>query len=217
MANHGANFANWLRDKIMKRYALYEVDAVYLDSVVARSGSRVHAERIEGRDPFEATKPNQSWKTVLPSGAPLRPASTALVEPDLRSHMISPTGAFPIGAKRDDWNVLYLKAMSEAKVMLFVLTTEYGNSSWCRKEFGQFFGECERRGKNAKRPLHGIALNFDHIDLKAGLGACHPERIRVLDVTKTDGECKGLAWDKGDYILDNQDLARLFNAMRWVV
>jgi len=203
----------------MKRYALYEVDAVYLDSVVVRSGSTVHAERIEGRDPDKPSKPNPRWTVVLPSGAASRPASTALVQPDLRDHMISPTGAFPIGARRADWNDLYLKAMSEAKVMLFVLTTEYGNSDPCRQEFGQFFGECDRRAKKAKQPLRGIALNFDHIDLKAGLGACHPERIEVLDVTKTDGGCRGLAWDKGDYILDDQDLERLFNAgtMRFVV
>jgi hypothetical protein len=132
MANHGANFANWLRDRLMKKYALYEVDAVYLDSVVARSGVTIHAEYVQGRDPDKPTKPTDQWKVKLPEAASLaKPRTTAVVQPDLRPHMISATGAFPIGAMREDWNDLYVKAMSEASVMLFVLTTEYGQSQWC--------------------------------------------------------------------------------------
>lgn len=130
MVNHGSTFAHWLREKLMKKYKLYHVNAVYLDSVVSRSGDTIHAKSFEDKEP---------------------PSKVALVSPDYREHMRSPTGAIPIGARRTDWNALYTAAMSEAKVMLFIYTDEFSGSEWCMKEWGQFVEESKRR--HPEKPL----------------------------------------------------------------
>jgi hypothetical protein len=187
MASHGANFANWLRDRLMKEYKFYNVRAVYVDSVVARSGETVH-----GSD--------------IPSNVP---SGVAAVKLDTRSHMASETGARPIGAMRSDWNEMYRTAMEEADVMLFVFTGEYGDSVWCMKEWGQFHKENGRRMGKGKT-LRGIFLEFTDGSNLLGINQTN---ITRLAVNKTDGQCRGLAWDKGDFILNDTDMKKLTSAI----
>lgn len=174
MANHGAAFANWLRDKLMKHYSLYHIEAVYVDSVVARA------------DP------------------------AAQVRPDLRPHMRSPTGAVPIGAMLQNWNELYKKAMSEAKVMLFVLTEEYRDSVWCMKEWGQMHMENGRRRVHRKPPLRGVVLQFIPANF---LAASSESTITKVSVTKVPAVGQPLLWDKGDWCITQSDFKAVISAI----
>ncbi|ADW69255.1 TIR domain-containing protein [Granulicella tundricola] len=186
MANQGAAFANWLRDKLMKHYSLYAVDDVYMDSVVARSGNTRHA---TFREDFVGDAP----------------AGTASVTPDRRDHMRSPTGAMPIGAARADWNTLYKNAMREAQIMLFVYTEEYNDSVYCMQELGQFHMENGRRRRAHLPILRGVVLQFNPGNL-FGMNQTHVTRIPV---TRTNGMRMGLAWDHGDFILSPPHLQLL--------
>ncbi len=190
MANHGANFAHWLRDRLMKHYQLNHVNAVYVDSVVARSGNTLHAMSFD----MGAQAPN----------------GVARVFPDMRPHMKSETGANPIGAMRSDWDELYTRAMSEADVMLFAYTVEYDQSQWCMQEWQQFHAENVRR-RNAKLPiLRGVVLQFHNANNLIDINQTHISRVPVV---KTDGGCQGLAWDKGDFILNPSDFSRVTAAI----
>ncbi len=157
MANHGANFANWLRDRLMKSYNFYNVKAVYVDSVVSRSGDTIHsmgnAKVVNGGGGNQTIVENKS-----PRPPPKPPSGVATVTPDIRAHMKSETGAISIGAMRDDWNVLYKTAMSQASVMLFVYTSEYNNSIWCMKEWGSSIWRTVSGGGANKR--HCVACSL---------------------------------------------------------
>lgn len=174
MANHGAAFANWLRDKLMKNYSYYHPEAVYVDSVVARAN----------------------------------PA--AKIRPDLRPHMRSPTGAVPIGAMLQNWNQLYKKAMSEASVMLFVLTPEYKDSIWCMKEWGQMHMENGKRRVSKRTPLRGVVLEFVSAH---SLVANSENTIQKVPVTKDPAIGQALLWDKGDWCISEASLRNLVNAI----
>lgn len=186
MVNHGSTFAHWLRDKLLKKYNLYHVNAVYLDSIVSRSGATMHAKSFGDREP---------------------PANVAFVSPDYRDHMRSETGAIPIGARRTDWNELYTQAMSEADVMIFVYTNEFSASQWCMKEWGQFVEESNRR--HPTHPLKGIVLEFADGSASVLSGA----RVTRLKVAKTPSNGRGLAWDKNDFILSDSGFAALTSAI----
>jgi len=174
MVNHGSTFVHWLRNELMKSLNLYEIDAVYVDSVVSRS---VGYEK-------DAT-------------------------PDRRDHMRSPTGAFPLGAMRDDWEALYRSAMRSAQVMLFCYTDDFMDSPWCCQEWALFLLEMKRRPMS--RPLRGIVLNFTAMPCRL-FGSGEPG-ITHLSVAKTDGRMHGMAWDRGDYILSPVDYRRLLVAI----
>jgi hypothetical protein len=174
MANHGSQFATWLRDKLMKRYNLYEVDAVYVDSHVARA--------VPGK---------------------------VDVAPDKRPHMLSETRAFPIGARRADWELLYTNAMKSAKVMIIAYTAEYKESDWCMKEVGMLHRENGKRRQGGRSPLRTIILEFASCEGQIeGLGEPTITRLRV---SKTPGRGIGLAWDKHDYVLSDGDMIALTN------
>ncbi|MDP2034830.1 MAG: hypothetical protein Q8K29_15585 [Polaromonas sp.] len=190
MANHGANFANWLRDRLMKQYNLYQVDAVYMDSVVARSGATRHAKTFAQND--------------------IAPEGVASVSLDMRPHMVSPTGARPIGAMKSDWNKMYKIAMLEAQVMIFVYTDEYRDSPWCMKEWGQFHMENGQRRNRRQAPLRGVFLAFNPAVNLVGI---HEPHVTRLTVVKTDGMQRGLAWDRGDFVLNESDYRQLVNAI----
>ncbi len=191
MANHGSNFAHWLRDKLMKHYNLFEVDSVYLDSVVMRSGQTEHSTKFE-------------YNLVKKPGV-------GYVSPDKRPHIISPTGAHPIGALREDWNELYKNAMKMADVMIFVYTSEFSDSVWCMQEFVQFHLENGARLKANKKPLRGIVLDFIG---QANLFGVNERLVDILKVNKTDGNLRGFAWDYGDFILNEIDFLNLTQKIR---
>lgn len=175
MANHGSTFMHWLRSELMKSLGLYDIDAVYVDSIVSRS--------IDDR---------------------------ATVAPDTRAHMRSPTGAIPIGAMRADWNELYQAAMRQAQLMLFCYTDEFSASEWCRKEWGQFI--CEKERRPAAQPLRGLVLEFT--TEACTLPGCNGAGVTRIPVAKTDGGRCGLAWDRGDYILSSTDYPRVLAEIR---
>jgi hypothetical protein len=208
MANHGANFANWLRDRLMKSYNFYTVKAVYVDSVVARSGDTIHS-----MGTAKIVNGGTANQTIIDTNGPRPPSpppGVASVTPDTRAHMKSETGAIPIGAMREDWNALYKIALSQASVMLFVYTPEYNNSIWCMKEWGQFHMENGLRRGRKQAPLRGIILEFTDGGALVGINQTNVTR---LTVSKLDGGCKGLAWDKGDFILGDSDMKKLTNAI----
>lgn len=174
MANHGAAFANWLRDKLMKHYGLYHTEAVYVDSVVARAN----------------------------------PA--AQIKVDTRAHMRSPTGAMPIGAMLQNWNELYKKAMSEAQVMLFVLTPEYRDSVWCMKEWGQMHMENGRRRRERKPPLRAVVLEFIPAD---SMAANAESNVVKVPVVKVGAVGEPLLWDRGDWCIPKPQLEAVIAAI----
>ena len=186
MVNHGSAFAHWLRDKLMKKYNLYHVNAVYLDSVVSRSENTVHATSFGNQSP---------------------PPNVAFVSPDNREHMRSPTGAKPIGARRSDWNEKYSAAMSEAEVMIFVFTDEFAESQWCMQEWAQFVKES--KGRPTGRPLKGIVLEFSGNSSLVLNGA----KAQRISVAKCPGNGRGLAWDKDDFILTDTAFLSLTKAI----
>ncbi|MCX2841736.1 toll/interleukin-1 receptor domain-containing protein [Microbulbifer thermotolerans] len=186
MVNHGSTFSHWLRDKLMKHYNLYHVNAVYLDSVVSRSGNTMHANTF---------------------GNAVPPPNVAFVSPDYRSHMRSPTGAIPIGARRTDWNELYTKAMSEAKAMIFVYTDEFAHSQWCMQEWSQFISESKRRP--LQRPLKGIVLDLSGNSSLVLNGV----PVQRVSAAKFQAKHDPLAWDKGDFIITESALQSLIDAI----
>eukprot|EP00923_Selenidium_pygospionis_P044102 GHVN01076169.1.p1 GENE.GHVN01076169.1~~GHVN01076169.1.p1 ORF type:complete len:257 (+),score=46.39 GHVN01076169.1:117-773(+) len=142
MADYGCAFAHWLRDKLMKRFGFFHVRSVYLDAVVSRNlGETEHYTDLSDKD-----------------------SEKAMVGPDRRIHMIHPTtGSFLVGAKRNDWEELFNRAVSEAKVMIFVFTAKFLESAWCVKEWHLFLNENERRKRSIiskKKPITGIILDF---------------------------------------------------------
>lgn len=183
MPNHGSTFAHWLRDRLMKHYNLFHHKAVYLDSVVARSGATDHAVDFGKREPK---------------------GELALVSPDNRPHMRSPTGAVPIGARIEEWKSLYATAMSEASVMIFVYTTEFPDSIFCMQEWNNYIKETKSRPPG--RPLRGIILELADATALVSQGAPNTKRIKAA---KTPGGQKGLTWDKGDFVITESAFAEL--------
>lgn len=174
MANHGAGFANWLRDKLMKRCALFHVEAVYVDSIVSRT----------------------------------QPGST--IQPDRRPHMASPSGAFPIGAMLPQWNANYKQAMSEAKVMVFVVTSEYRDSVWCMQEWGQMQMENGRRRRNGLDALSAVVLEF--VPTADLLGA-DEDNVQRIPVTQIPAVGEALLWDHGDWCITPAQLNQVMLAV----
>ncbi len=127
---------------------------------------------------------------------------------DTRDHMKSPTGASPIGARRDDWNTLYTTAMRAADVMLFCHTQEFANSENCRLEWTQFLRE-KSKPRKGKRPLRGVILEFAKCDLFGSFDT----RITRVRASKQDGGRRGLAWDVGDYVLGEIEYNNLIGAI----
>jgi len=187
MPNHGSTFAHWLRDRLMKHYGLYDTKAVYLDSVVARSGPTDHAVSFGGREPE---------------------GEMAFVSPDDRPHLRSPTGAVPIGARLEEWKSLYANAMSEASVMIFVYTTEFPDSIYCMQEWNAYIKESKSRHPN--RPLRGVILELTDATALVSQGAPNIKRITAA---KTPGGQKGLTWDKGDFVITESAFAELTRAI----
>ena len=179
MANHGYEFATWLRHQLMNRYQLGYPDSVYVDFHVARLIP------VTSKD------------------------VTLTIAPDRRPHMRSETKAFPIGARRSDWEALYKKAMETAGVMIIAYTPEYKNSPYCMQEAGMIVLENAKRRQTGRPPLRTIILEFASVTGEiVGLNEPTISRLRV---SKTPGNGRGLAWDDNDYILSGGDMIALTN------
>ncbi|MBV6812070.1 toll/interleukin-1 receptor domain-containing protein [Xanthomonas campestris pv. pennamericanum] len=71
MANHGSTFMHWLRSELMKSLGLYDIDAVYVDSIVSRSiddratvapDTRAHMRSPTGAMPIGAMR--EDWNAL---------------------------------------------------------------------------------------------------------------------------------------------------------
>jgi hypothetical protein len=141
MDNHGAAFAYWLRDKLMKAFDYYSTNAVYMDCVASRDLKSFHA-----------TKMDDHFKGKQLEGF-------VYVAPDDRDKFKG-QGYKPIGALNPMWNQMYQAAMAHAKSMVMVVTPEYLASEWCLLEWQQFHEENQRRRAQKRAPLNGICLRF---------------------------------------------------------
>ena len=190
MAEHGGMFATWLRDKLMKKYNYYGRNNVYMDCIATRGLVTEHS---------KASPPNQA-------------PGTTYVFPDTRPHMTA-QGYTPIGAMNCDWNGMYETAMSQAKVMIMVITPSYLASQWCLQEWAQFQQERARRLPN--NPLKGIGIRF-YGSLEKGLkqpnGTPLDQRgMKFITCNKTQGgPGQGLLWHPKNWGISDNELQSLY-------
>lgn len=188
MANHGANFAYWLRDRLMKAFNYYSRNAVYMDCIASRGLETVH-EKTARED---------------------QKAGVTYVQLDTREHF-KQQGYAPIGAMNSLWNEMYQKAMAQARTMIMVVTPEYLSSEWCMKEWGQFHEENQRRQAGRRAPLRGIAIRFtSDSDGQSGPSAkpINVTGVTVMTVPKVMG-LGGLLWHKADFGISETSFKRL--------
>ena len=191
MADHGGQFAHWLRNRLMRQFNYYSVNNVYMDCVAVRDLPTVHTtERV----PDAQQQPGITYVT-----------------PDNRPHFQA-QGYKPIGAGNSNWNGMYLQAMAEAHTMIMVVTPSYLSSQWCTKEWLQFQEERKRRPNGLK----GIAIRFTD-----SIGSAMQEPngvplnmagITTLLVPKVKG-LGGMLWHRDDYGLSETHLQTLFDTI----
>ena len=169
MIDGGAMFAQWLRNRLMKHYGLYSTDSVYVDFVSARSGACVYGVQDD------ALVPRHHGNIVL----------------DERKEMLSASKARLIGAKHGDWESLFEAAMSQAGVVLFVLTKGFMNSKWCRQELDGFKVLMDKRPR-----LRGVVLDLDGIGFDAGARGLPLDRVRLVSSQRQSMQ-GGMLWDRG--------------------
>lgn len=192
MDGHGANFAYWLRDRLMKKYGFFAPNAVYMDCIASRGRSSVHS------------------ATFVPDDQ--RQAGTTYVFPDERDKFKS-QGYKPIGATNSEWNDMYGQAMREASAMVMSVTPEYMSSQWCMLEWSQFHQENQRRREaGGCAPLKGVALAFPSGGAGGGALPADCRNIQVLAVTKVYG-LGGMLWHKEDFGIGEDAFGRLVNAL----
>jgi len=199
MANHGANFAYWLRDKLMKRLNYYSPNAVYLDCIAARLQTTQHY--AAGMAPA--------------SGDQVR--GITYVSPDTRPHLKS-QGYMPIGASNVAWEAAFDDAVSQAAAMILVVTSEYLQSQWCMLEWRKCEEENQRRRGVGKAPLRGVALVFPPSTqgqpggtqggATNGMPANNSQDIQQIAVTKVYGR-GGLLWHPEDYAISEAAFDRV--------
>ncbi|MCL2428546.1 MAG: hypothetical protein FWD12_04875, partial [Alphaproteobacteria bacterium] len=156
-ANNGGGdlFVDWLRRKLMDVLDYYSANAIYLDNVASRNA---------------------------PGG---------VILPDLRdkNRVFNPTagttsdGSYVrIGAMNDRWEEMWLKALSEAKVLIQVQTKEYFDSKPCAEEMAKIGAQL----KKAKNTLEVLALSFDNDLPGMAMGQSLP-RTTPMCLTKVPG------------------------------
>ena len=169
MANHGARFAHWLRNELMKHYKLAGVDDVYMDCAVARMRD---SQKLENTLSMTFEKGADGSPVLNAGGRPVpgnalggkREVGVTYVTPDMRGARFSAgklnlpgnqIDSINIGAGWEDWNENFTAAMRQAKVVVFCYTPEFAASEWCRKEWDQYIKEVARRPS-----LRGVGLDF---------------------------------------------------------
>ena len=190
MDNHGAAFAYWLRDRLMKTYGWYAPNAVYMDCVASRELTTEHARTMD-----QHTGP--------------KVAGHVYVAPDERAKFTS-QGYKPIGALNPLWNEMYVAAMQQAQAMVMMVTPEYMASEWCLKEWGQFEEENIRRAGSGQALLKGVAISFiGTLDRPTQTGKpINVTNVTVLPAAKLHG-LGGLLWHKEDYGIAESDYQKL--------
>ena len=86
---------------------------------------------------------------------------------DERPHMASRTGAKPIGARRDDWDEMFVAALRSAAAAVIVLTGDYIASWACNREVTQVDEENPRRRGAGLGALRVVVLNLLPFDTEA--------------------------------------------------
>ena len=132
----------------------------------------------------------------------------ATIKVDSRPHMKSSTGARPIGAMLQTWNANYKKALSEARIMLFIYTPEFEDSVWCAQEFGQMQMELGRRHRSKGQPLKSIII---HTTPMCKLPIIHiRDHISLIRAIKVPANGEPLLWDRDDWCISNIDLEKIY-------
>lgn len=216
MVNHGGHFAQWLRMKLMQYYNLASPNAVYCDVVASRGeGQSVHL------------NPDPAWWNGGPNAEAMRngyfrmtaayqKAGYTVVAPDYRPHMTK-SGAIGSGAMAADWNRNFMEAMAQAKVMLFVLNSDYTASQYCLREWQQFQNEHKRRRVSGQNPLRGVVLRFNGDPIAAGMDYTGMKLLTV-NRHRTGGEQWGRGMATGNaahdaYYLNDHDFLAVVNAI----
>jgi hypothetical protein len=163
MKSGGHLFSQWLRNKLMTSLDYYSPNSVYLDTVASRERETEHG----------LTMPGDKRDGVT------------YVAPD-RRHAAT-EGFTTIGAMNSEWNEAYTTAMSQASVMLFVLTPDYLASEWCMQEWRQYQEENARRAAAGRPPLHGLVVGFDSDESTKAFAAGKAETMTVPRVETTGG------------------------------
>jgi hypothetical protein len=190
MAYGGHDFSNWLRARLMAHYKLLDPTAVYLDTVASRLLPLPDdAEPIT----FRADKRYESV-----------------------SHAIDPksgkeSGAFVIGAQRQDWNDNFRTALSQASTMVIVLTAYSHASKWCALEISQAEDENQRRLQTGKKPLRLVVLDLD-VHSSGSIERIIPGTV-VVEASRKIAYNEPLLWDRGTWKVSNSALLRLYKAI----
>lgn len=137
MRNDGHLFSQWLRNKLMISLDYFSPMSVYLDTVASREKKLV----------FKNKMPWFQWPGVT------------YVVPNWESEKYD--GYTTIGALNRSWNKNYRAAMSQASVMIFLLTPDYTKSKWCMLEWEQYQQENARRARKGLPPLRGLVVGFE--------------------------------------------------------
>ncbi len=140
MRTGGHLFSQWLRNRLMSSLDYYTPNSIYVDTVASR----------EREMEFPASKPAEKEMK----------AGVTYVVPEDDEEKAKEAGFTTIGALNNEWNKAYRNAMSEADVMIIVLTPDYMNSKWCMKEWGQYKRERLKRKILGRPPLHGLVIGF---------------------------------------------------------
>ena len=221
MANHGARFAHWLRNELMKHYKLAGVDDVYMDCAVARMRD---SQKLENTLSMTSEKNVDGWP-VLNDGRPVpgnalgekREVGVTYVMPDMRGAQFSANkphlpghqkDSINIGAGWVNWNENFKAAMTQAAVVVFCYTPEFAASEWCRKEWAQYMEETTRRPS-----LRGVGLDFGGGSQFFNNQPRGFKRLALNKQVHAGGGKNIFAWEAGDYTLSSSDFAKLTGAI----
>jgi hypothetical protein len=65
---------------------------------------------------------------------------------------------FGLASMNEGWRGYYRHAIRQADAMIFVGTSDWSRSQWCRGELKDFRDEVAERSREGRKPLNGIAL-----------------------------------------------------------
>lgn len=147
MKNGGHLFSQWLRNQLMLSLNYFSTNSIYLDTAALREHDTEH-------------------NLVQVAPAVQQPGKT-YVAPDRRFEKHE--GFTTIGAMNKGWNNSFLKAISETRVMIILLTPDYTNSQWCMQEWSQFQEENKKRAATKSTQIFGLVIRFcEEIDSTIG-------------------------------------------------
>jgi hypothetical protein len=209
MMNHGGLFAHWLRNRLMDHYNLYSTNAVYCDCVASRHVPVVMHQTGGAKQDKDGKFEKAVWDAQQEQ---LYEAGASKVMVDTREQFQN-QGYMPIGAQNKAWDENFKRAMSEAKVMVFVYTADYADSPWCMQEWAQFHRE---NAKPARRgaPLRGVVMLMD--GSARGLSTLNMTVIPMQRVYGLGGilyQTKSVPGIKPAWGISEADYGRLIQAM----